>query len=114
MYSGSVGTYISKLDNGNFRVYIPATNLKEGSVAYYLKDDGTREEYKLTFTDDGYAWFETNHFSIYTITDKISDNVNKTMNPETGDSIIKYIAVFGVCILGIGAVSVYMLKSKKN
>lgn len=68
LYSDSLGTYITKLENGNFKVYIPIDSSYNNKklIAYYLKDDGTKEEHTVTI-ENGYASFETDHFSTYTL-----------------------------------------------
>lgn len=63
------GAYISKLDDGTFKVYIPLTDdMRSGGalVAYYRNSNGTVEEHPVTIEGD-YATFITDHFSIYTL-----------------------------------------------
>lgn len=63
------GAYISRLDDGTFKVYIPLTDdMRSGGalVAYYRNSNGTVEEHPVTIEGD-YATFVTNHFSIYTL-----------------------------------------------
>ena len=99
LHSETLNKYITKLENGYFEVRIP---LKEeyknkNLSAYYIKDNGEIEEYKITIKD-GYGIFTTNHFSTYTIAESKSNNNNNSIqvnNPNTSDNIIKYI------ILGI-------------
>ena len=96
MYSTSLDTYVSKLSNGNFKVYIPVTSevAKKSLVAVYLKDDGTKEEYKVSI-ENGYAVFETNHFSTYALIEK------KDTNPDTYDNIIMYISLLLLSVIGL-------------
>ena len=106
MYSTSLETYISKLASGNFKVYIPISNdiEKKNLVAVYIKDDGTIEKHTVTISN-GYASFETNHFSTYALIED-SEVVDK-VNPKTGDNIIMYIIM-----LGISLISAYLLIRK--
>ena len=108
LYSTSLDMYIERLENGNFKVYIPVSEemTKMNLAAAYIKDDGTIEEHKITF-EGNYAVFETNHFSTYSI-------IEATTNPATGDKIMKSVIILGVCALGIAGVAVYTKKSKKN
>jgi len=68
LYSNSKGQYIKKLDNGNFKVYIPIdSDYKEKKLtAYYITEEGKIEEHPVTIEND-FAVFTTNHFSKYTI-----------------------------------------------
>ncbi len=70
LYSDSTNKYITKLDNGSFKVKIPIPENFEGKdlVVYYVKDNGEKEPYTVDTTlEPGYAIFTTNHFSIYTL-----------------------------------------------
>lgn len=106
LYSSSTGDYIKKLDDGLFEVSIPIPeNLKSKDlVAYYIKDDGTKEEYKIEIKN-GKAIFKTNHFSIYTIGEEVDV-------PLTYDGITMYIVLGLLSILGL-VITVISLKTKK-
>lgn len=108
LYSTSLDMYIKKLENGNFKVYIPVSEemTKMNLAAAYIKEDGTVEEHKITF-EGNYAVFETNHFSTYSI-------IEATSNPATGDKVAKYIIILGISILGITGVTIYTKKHKKS
>lgn len=108
LLSSSLDTKIETLANGNFKVYIPVDEktAKKTLVAAYIKEDGTIEEHEITI-ENGYAVFETNHFSTYSI-------VDKSNNPETGDKILKYTIILGISILGITGLTIYTKKNKKN
>ena len=68
LFSDSLKNNVSKLENGTFEVKIPITEDLVGKtlVAYYVDENDKVVEYKVT-VKDGYAIFETDHFSIYTI-----------------------------------------------
>ena len=79
---------ITKLENGIFEVTMPVPTDLEGKnlAIYYVTEDGKVEEHEVTIKD-GYATFQTNHFSIYTLAEK----TNSIVNPKTGDNISLYI-----------------------
>ena len=100
IYSETAEVYVSKLNDGKFKVYIPLSEEYSGKklTAYYLKEDGNKEEHEVTIEKiDGkdYAVFETDHFSTYTLA------TTEDTNPPTGDKIMTYV--------GIGAVSMILL-----
>lgn len=98
LYSSSKKEYVTKLENGKFKVYVPITKDMENRdlKAYYITDDNKIEEYAVNIID-GYAVFETNHFSTYTIGGKI--NSSNIENPNTYDGILKSILLGGISVL---------------
>lgn len=68
LHSGSLDQYVTKLENGKFEVKIPVPVSLEGKTlsAYYAEVNGPVTEYAATVID-GFAVFETDHFSIYTL-----------------------------------------------
>lgn len=107
LYSSSTDTYIKKLDNGVFKVYIPLSEeyLNKSLTAYYIKDDGSIEKHEVTI-EDGYAVFETNHFSTYTLGE------TPITNPVTSDNIVVWFVLIGISVLGLGLSLVKYKKSK--
>ena len=88
LYSGSNETFITKLDNGKFRIKLPIKEEFKGKElkVYYVGDDDKVEEYAVTISNDGnYAIFETDHFSIYTLAAGAA-----IKNPKTGDNLVLY------------------------
>lgn len=71
LYSGSLGENVTKLENGKFLVKIPVPAELEGRdlVVYYVDAENNVTEHEVT-VEDGYATFETDHFSIYTLAAK--------------------------------------------
>ena len=71
LLSTSLDMKIEKLSNGNFKVYIPINKeyAEKTLVAVYVKDDGSLEEHEIKI-ENGYAIFETDHFSTYSIAEK--------------------------------------------
>ena len=68
LLSTSLDMKIEKLSNGNFKVYIPIKEeyAEKELKAVYVKEDGTLEEHEIK-VENGYAVFETDHFSTYSI-----------------------------------------------
>lgn len=105
LYSTSLETYVKKLENGKFRVFIPINEkyLNKDLKAYYVRDDGFIEIYDI-LKENGFAIFETDHFSTYTI------GASDFVNPKTGDNIIIWIILALVSIIGL----IFLLKLNKN
>lgn len=121
LYSTSLDMYVSKLSDGNFKVYIPVDEetAKKQLVALYLKEDGTIEEHPVTI-ENGYAVFETNHFSTYTITEKTETpakeetktETNTINNPKTVDNIIRFVSLLSISSIGLVSLGIYTKKNK--
>ncbi len=115
LYSNSISKNIT---TGNFEVKIPITdNLKDKNlVVYYVTSEGKIEEYEVT-VKDGYAIFTTNHFSIYTLAEKISSTAEEIEevidNPKTNDNINSYV-LLSVIALGIIGLSSNRLNNRKR
>lgn len=75
LYSDAKGGNVTKLDNGTFEVKIPVSDELKGKdlVAYYVDKENKIVEYEVT-VKDGYAVFDTDHFSIYTIAEAPKTN----------------------------------------
>ena len=67
-------------------------------------------EYEVTIKD-GYAQFETNHFSVYTLAVK---NTNKIENPSTIDNIKSNILIGTISIIGLVGTIIYFKKEFNN
>ena len=108
LFSNSINTYIKKLENGKFEVYIPLDEryLNKQLIVYYVREDGSIEEHNVK-VQDGYAVFETNHFSTYTLAIK-----DDTKNPETGDNILLYVSLLLLSVVGIISIKVSTKKVK--
>ncbi len=68
LHSGSLGEYITKLENGQFEVKIPIPEEFAGKAltVYYVDANGKVTPHAVTPKDD-YASFVTDHFSAYTL-----------------------------------------------
>lgn len=125
LYSNSLEKYITKLEDGNFEVRIPLSDKfknKSELWVYYVDENKGVLEYSVEIKD-GYAMFTTDHFSIYTLSDKRVDTDNKvngsttgdenqaninntntdnsTVNVKTGDNIMLYVCMFIISLIGI-------------
>lgn len=110
LYSETLSKYITKLDNGKFKVRIPLKEEFKNKklTAYYIGDDNKIEEYDIV-VEDGYAVFETNHFSTYTIAE-----ANVVENPETFDGIGIYFVIAIISLVGLGIVGCCLKKYRFN
>lgn len=109
LFSKSLNNYVSKLVNGSFEVRIPIKDeyKNKNLVAYYVDDNGKVTEYEVT-VKDGYAIFNTDHFSIYTL------GVKSVNNPQTGDNIINSVILAFVSIICLSGIGIYFYKNKRS
>lgn len=79
LFSQALEKNITKLEDGSFEVRIPLSEKLKGKdlVAYYVDDNGNKEEHEVTIKD-GYAVFNTNHFSTYTLAEKPAETPDET------------------------------------
>lgn len=103
LFSKSAEDYITKLDNGTFEVKLPISEAFKGKnlIVYYVDENDKVIEYKVEVKDN-YAVFNTDHFSIYTLA---ATETAKETNPNTFDSIMTYISLLILSIVGIFFVS---------
>jgi hypothetical protein len=109
LFSSSTNTNITQLEDGSFEVRIPipsALNNKKLAV-YYVGEDDEVEKINVT-TKDGYAIFNTNHFSIYTLAE-----ADDEPNPQTWDGILTSISIGSVSLMAIVGCGVYLNKKKR-
>lgn len=109
LFSKPLDNYVSKLVNGSFEVRIPIKDeyKNKNLVAYYVDDNGNVTEYEVT-VKDGYAIFNTDHFSIYTL------GVKSVNNPQTGDNIINSVILAFVSIICLSGIGIYFYKNKRS
>ncbi len=108
LYSDAKNAKIEKLDNGKFLVKIPVPIELNGKdlIVYYITSEGAKEEHEV-IVKDGYASFETNHFSTYVLAEKTEEN------PKTYDGIINIIFAGSISLIGLVCVIIY-LKKRSN
>lgn len=106
LFSKTKNENITKLDNGKFLVSIPIPSNLEGKnlIVYYINAKGEKEAHEVTIKN-GMASFETNHFSIYNLTENLS-----VPNPQTFDGITVYIILGIISLLGISYSTIYLRK----
>ena len=75
-------------------------------IVYYITSEGAKEEHEV-IVKDGYASFETNHFSTYVLAEKAEEN------PKTYDGIINSIFAGSISLIGLVCVIIY-LKKRSN
>lgn len=120
LYSSSLGANISKLENGKFSVGIPVPDSLKGKslTVFYIDSEGKTKEHIAKDIKDGVAYFETDHFSIYALTEKIATNDGNGATsstpeiPKTGDNsnITLWILMMLISVLG-GMVCLKKLKA---
>lgn len=107
LYSQNKKANITRLDNGTFQVKIPISDTTlEGKtiVVYYLTSENKLEEHTATVSD-GFAVFETNHFSTYIVAEKVGE-----ANPQTYDGITTYFILGIVSLISLSGASWYLRK----
>ena len=94
LHSDAASRDIVKLPNGKFLVRIPVDQKYEGRklAVYYIDVNGKVETHEVTVRD-GYAEFETNHFSEYIL----GTTEDAPTNPGTLDAICAILAVAAGC-----------------
>jgi len=101
LYSETLSKYITKLDNGKFKVRVPLKDEYKNKKlkAYYITDEDEIEEYNISI-EDGYAVFETDHFSTYTIA--VEGDI---LPPKTFDGInlsLMLVLISFISLIGTG------------
>lgn len=107
LYSGSLKGYITKLEDGSFKVSIPVSDELKGKnlVVYYVDENNKIVEYEV-YVEDGYAVFTTNHFSIYTLAEKNGD-----VEAGDGNGMILWLGLTAASITALGMTVVYRKKA---
>ena len=109
LFSESKNQYITKLPNGKFKVRIPLKDEyknKELKV-YYVDDNGDIEIYDV-IVENGYAVFETTHFSTYSLVAE-----GDLVNPNTLDNINLFYIIGTISLMGIIS-SIVIMKKRYN
>ena len=86
LHSVSLDGYIAKSENDTFKVTLPIPSNFEGKdlEVYYVDADGEIEPHTVVLSDDKkYVTFTTNHFSIYTLAEKIGTSGEAGKTPTT-------------------------------
>ena len=113
LYSDAKNSKIEKLENGKFLVKIPVPTELNGKdlIVYYITSDGNIEEHEVT-VKDGYASFETNHFSTYILAEKATNKVVEIdeENPKTYDGIGSSMLIGTISLIGLLGTTIYLKK----
>ena len=111
LYSTAKNAKIEKLKNGLFEVSIPVPTKLEGKTLaiYYENSAGKLEEYEVV-VNNGMATFKTNHFSVYTLSEKLEVKEN---NPKTGDQIMTWLSLGIISLIGLTGTLVYRKRYNK-
>ena len=107
-----IAAYVEKLDSGTFVVKIPIPEMLNGKklIVYYFDKDNNKISYDVTIKN-GFAEFNTNHFSVYTLAE-YKENVNEIVeNPSTSDNILLYFSLSLLSDVGIFLVSKKIIKN---
>ncbi len=70
LHSGSLGGYVTKLENGNFEVKLPISEELKGMdlQVWYVDEKDNAVPYTTVIDEEtGFATFTTDHFSVYTL-----------------------------------------------
>lgn len=107
LHSNAANKAITTLTNGKFLVSIPVPSELEGKkiVAIYVNEAGEKEKHAVTVKNN-MATFETDHFSVYALTEN-----NEITNPKTSDGVL---FSFGVCIVSLIGITCTCLYVKKH
>ena len=121
LHSGTLDDYISQLKNGKFKVRLPIKNEYKGKelVVYYVDANGNKTKYNVTVKNN-FAFFETDHFSIYTLTTVTEDvqtsptapNGNVTI-PNTGDNSNIFVCLVMLFVSFVGLIGFGFIVNKK-
>lgn len=109
LFTKSINKYITLLEDGSFKVKIPLKEDQKGKdlVVYYIDKEGNTKEYRVTETD-GYAVFNTNHFSTYAL------GVKQETNPQTLDNITNSFTIIGISLIGLTILGIYLYINKEK
>ena len=90
---------------------IPSSLNNKNLIVYYITSTGEKEKHEV-IVKDGFATFETNHFSTYILAENKTISNQNINNPKTGDSFNLYIiTIFLSTLLMIGT---YLYLKKEN
>ena len=121
LHSGSLDDYITELKNGKFKVRLPIKNEYKGKelVVYYVDANGNKTKYNVTIKNN-FAFFETDHFSVYTLT-TVSEDVQtppttpdeNITSPNTGDNSNSSLWFVMLFVSLIGLIGSHFIVNKK-
>ena len=97
------------------KIPIPSDLNEKNLVVYYIPSSGEKEAHEVT-VKDGYASFETDHFSTYVLAEKVSTETesNTIKNPNTFDNIALYVSSMILSFTGLTCAVLYLRRKKTN
>ena len=103
----------NEIHEGPFTIKIKMTDKMKKynafKIIYVDPEDEFKTEEPITLTVDGdYLVGTINHLSTYAVTGTLK------ANPDTGDMILKYVAILGISALGFAGIKLYSRKKAKN
>ena len=111
LYSNTTGQNITKFEDGKFQVSVPIPEGWDsaGMTVYYVDADGKVTEHEVT-PENGYAVFDTYHFSIYTLVSKGATTTTPAEPatpaapavPPTGDNNLAILWMAALVLAGTG------------
>jgi hypothetical protein len=111
LHSGSLDDYISQLKNGKFKVRLPIPKEyeKKNLVVYYVDAEGNKTKFNVTVKNN-FAFFETDHFSVYTL---VAEDIATTPETEDRSNILLGFGLLMLSALSLAAVYTGNKKNKK-
>lgn len=103
----------NEIHEGPFTIKIKMTDkmkkYESFKITFVDADNGFETEEAITLTQEGdYLVGTLEHLSTYAVTGTLK------ANPDTGDMILKYIAILGISVLGFAGIKLYSRKNVKN
>lgn len=113
LYSSILDKVINKF-NGVTEVLIPYSNdySNKNLKMLYIKDNNDIEVYDVDtvmYEGNKYLSFKTSHFSNYVL----ATTDGETVNPNTGDSIVLYMIILALGVIGVILMTIILKKKKK-
>ena len=90
---------------------IGALKVADDFVKNHVPSNEEKEEHNVVI-EDGFATFETDHFSTYILTEATSNS--GVVNPDTSDNIVLYVSIGIISLVGIVGCLVYIKRKKSN
>lgn len=109
LYSTAAESKIEQINDNKFVVSIPIPEKYKGKslIVYYINSNNEKEEHSVPPGE--FATFETNHFSTYILTEKVTesgsdDSIKEPEEelpevPQTGDNLVSYVIISSVSLI---------------
>ncbi len=122
-YGNLIGVYAIEIQGNNFNFSDAVTlrikmtdEMKQYNTFKFLFLDennefAIEEVHDVVVDEDGYLVVDLNHLSAYAL---VGMNVETPTNPSTGDKIVFYGSMLGLCTLGLVGIGIYTKKKYFN